>query len=171
MRRRVSWSSGAPCHRTSPASARTKPRAIRIVVVLPAPLEPQNPNIDPGATVNPTPSSTWLSPKLLCSPSNSSTRSSLVGCCPETYRRRPLARGGRLRSNRGNSENIPAHAPARVGFEGLGTAAAGCRACELWEPATQTVFGEGPETARVVMVGEQRGDEEDRKGERFVAPG
>src|SRR3954468_11642260 len=47
--------------------------AMRIVVVLPAPLEPQNPNIDPGATVKPTPSSTWLSPKLLSNPSNSST--------------------------------------------------------------------------------------------------
>jgi DNA polymerase len=43
-------------------------------------------------------------------------------------------------------------------------------ACELWEPATQTVFGEGPETARVVLVGEQPGDQEDRKGEPFVGP-
>ena len=55
--------------------------AMRIVVVLPAPLEPQKPNIDPGATVKPTPSSTWLSPKLLCSPSNSSTGSSVVTGC------------------------------------------------------------------------------------------
>jgi DNA polymerase len=57
-----------------------------------------------------------------------------------------------------------------VGLEGLRAAAAGCRACELWEPATQTVFGEGPETARVVFVGEQPGDQEDRKGEPFVGP-
>jgi len=55
-------------------------------------------------------------------------------------------------------------------FDGLRTAAAGCRACELWEPATQTVFGEGPETARIVFVGEQPGDQEDRKGEPFVGP-
>jgi DNA polymerase len=57
-----------------------------------------------------------------------------------------------------------------VGLDGLRAAAAGCRACELWEPATQTVFGEGPETARVVFVGEQPGDQEDRKGEPFVGP-
>jgi DNA polymerase len=57
-----------------------------------------------------------------------------------------------------------------VGLDGLRQAAAGCRACELWEPATQTVFGEGPETARVVFVGEQPGDQEDRKGEPFVGP-
>ena len=71
--------------------------AIRIVVVLPAPLEPQKPNIEPGATVKPTPSSTWLSPKLLCSPSNSSTGSSRRRCrrrAPKPYRPpRRLARG------------------------------------------------------------------------------
>ena len=58
--------------------------AIRIVVVLPAPLEPQKPNIEPGATLKPTPSSTWLSPKLLCSPSNSSTDSPVVRLLSET---------------------------------------------------------------------------------------
>ncbi|WP_222262666.1 UdgX family uracil-DNA binding protein [Modestobacter marinus] len=68
------------------------------------------------------------------------------------------------------SENQPAQPPVGVGLAGLREAAAGCRACELWEPATQTVFGEGPETARVVFVGEQPGDQEDRKGEPFVGP-
>ena len=68
------------------------------------------------------------------------------------------------------SENGIAQPPTGVGLEGLRTAAAGCRACELWEPATQTVFGEGPETARVVLVGEQPGDQEDRRGEPFVGP-
>jgi uracil-DNA glycosylase len=63
-----------------------------------------------------------------------------------------------------------AQPPEGVGLEGLRAAAAGCRACELWEPATQTVFGEGPETARIVFVGEQPGDQEDRKGEPFVGP-
>ena len=63
-----------------------------------------------------------------------------------------------------------AHPPAGVGLDGLRTAAAGCRACELWEPATQTVFGEGPATARIVFVGEQPGDQEDRTGEPFVGP-
>jgi DNA polymerase len=69
-----------------------------------------------------------------------------------------------------SQQNVPAQPPAGVGLEGLRAAAAGCRACELWEPATQTVFGEGPETARVVFVGEQPGDQEDRKGEPFVGP-
>jgi len=68
------------------------------------------------------------------------------------------------------TENGIAQPPTGVGLEGLRAAAAGCRACELWEPATQTVFGEGPETARIVFVGEQPGDQEDRKGEPFVGP-
>ncbi|MGN6694926.1 MAG: UdgX family uracil-DNA binding protein [Aquihabitans sp.] len=45
-----------------------------------------------------------------------------------------------------------------------------CRACPLWEPATQVVFGAGPATARAVLVGEQPGDREDREGEPFVGP-
>jgi DNA polymerase len=69
-----------------------------------------------------------------------------------------------------SERNLPAQPPTGVGLDGLRAAAAGCRACELWEPATQTVFGEGPATARVVFVGEQPGDQEDRKGEPFVGP-
>jgi DNA polymerase len=69
-----------------------------------------------------------------------------------------------------SDRNGQAQPPSGVGLDGLRAAAAGCRACELWEPATQTVFGEGPETARVVFVGEQPGDQEDRKGEPFVGP-
>jgi uracil-DNA glycosylase family protein len=68
------------------------------------------------------------------------------------------------------TENGIAQPPTGVGLEGLRAAAAGCRACELWQPATQTVFGEGPETARIVFVGEQPGDREDREGEPFVGP-
>ena len=49
-------------------------------------------------------------------------------------------------------------------------AAAGCRACDLWRDATQTVFGEGQEHARVIMVGEQPGDREDIEGKPFVGP-
>jgi len=45
-----------------------------------------------------------------------------------------------------------------------------CRACPLWEPATQVVFGEGPLDAEVVLVGEQPGDQEDREGRPFVGP-
>lgn len=52
----------------------------------------------------------------------------------------------------------------------LKTAALGCRRCPLWEPATQTVFGEGPEDARLMLVGEQPGDREDLEGRPFVGP-
>jgi DNA polymerase len=49
-------------------------------------------------------------------------------------------------------------------------AAAHCRACDLWKNATQTVFGEGRRTAKVVFVGEQPGDKEDIAGKPFVGP-
>src|ERR671914_61360 len=52
----------------------------------------------------------------------------------------------------------------------LRKAAAGCRGCRLWTIGTQTVFGEGPATARVLVVGEQPGDSEDREGRPFVGP-
>jgi len=52
----------------------------------------------------------------------------------------------------------------------LRDAAAGCRACELWKTATQTVFGEGSGTAEVMLVGEQPGDREDIDGRPFVGP-
>src|SRR5579864_6158020 len=52
----------------------------------------------------------------------------------------------------------------------LRAAAAGCRACHLWEHATQTVFGEGPRDATVMLVGEQPGDQEDKAGRPFVGP-
>jgi DNA polymerase len=45
-----------------------------------------------------------------------------------------------------------------------------CRACDLWMRATQTVFGEGQRTARIVLVGEQPGNEEDIAGRPFVGP-
>ncbi len=52
----------------------------------------------------------------------------------------------------------------------LRAAAEGCRRCPLWSDATQTVFGEGPENAIVVFVGEQPGDQEDIAGKPFVGP-
>jgi uracil-DNA glycosylase family protein len=45
-----------------------------------------------------------------------------------------------------------------------------CRACHLWKNATQTVFGEGPQHAQVMLVGEQPGDKEDIAGKPFVGP-
>jgi len=55
-------------------------------------------------------------------------------------------------------------------LEGLREAARGCRNCPLWEKATQTVFGEGNARARIMLVGEQPGDQEDREGHPFVGP-
>ena len=52
----------------------------------------------------------------------------------------------------------------------LHEAAVQCRACDLWKLGTQTVFGEGSATARVMMVGEQPGDKEDLQGRPFVGP-
>jgi len=52
----------------------------------------------------------------------------------------------------------------------LASAAATCRGCELYRDATQTVFGTGPARAAVLLVGEQPGDVEDRRGEPFVGP-
>jgi uracil-DNA glycosylase family protein len=49
-------------------------------------------------------------------------------------------------------------------------AAQACRGCPLWKGATQAVFGEGPKRARVLMIGEQPGDQEDKQGRPFVGP-
>lgn len=60
--------------------------------------------------------------------------------------------------------------PKRKTIPTLRRAAAGCHGCDLYKDATQTVFGEGPEDARIVMVGEQPGDREDIAGRPFVGP-
>ena len=52
----------------------------------------------------------------------------------------------------------------------LRRAAADCKACDLWKTGTQTVFGEGASKARIMFVGEQPGDQEDRAGQPFVGP-
>jgi DNA polymerase len=60
--------------------------------------------------------------------------------------------------------------PETGGLRELRAAAPGCKGCDLYQHATQVVFGEGPPDAKVVMVGEQPGDEEDVKGHPFVGP-
>jgi DNA polymerase len=60
--------------------------------------------------------------------------------------------------------------PPRKSLKSLREAAAGCRGCHLYERATQTVFGEGPRRAQVMMVGEVPGDREDLEGHVFVGP-
>jgi len=59
---------------------------------------------------------------------------------------------------------------ARPNLDSLREQASQCRACPLWKDATQTVFGEGPLHARIMLVGEQPGDKEDLAGRPFVGP-
>jgi DNA polymerase len=61
-------------------------------------------------------------------------------------------------------------APAATPIDELAREAAGCQRCPLYKPATQTVFGAGPPNARIVLVGEQPGDQEDLAGQAFVGP-
>src|SRR5436309_12507593 len=60
--------------------------------------------------------------------------------------------------------------PERPTLPKLRSAAAGCRACELWRRGTQTVFGEGRTGASLMLIGEQPGDQDDRAGQPFVGP-
>jgi len=60
--------------------------------------------------------------------------------------------------------------PPRPTLPSLRTAAAACKACDLWRRGTQTVFGEGARRAEAMLVGEQPGNEEDLAGRPFVGP-
>lgn len=60
--------------------------------------------------------------------------------------------------------------PSEPDLAAMREAAQRCRGCDLYRDSTQAVFGEGPETARVMLVGEQPGDQEDRQGHPFVGP-
>ena len=60
--------------------------------------------------------------------------------------------------------------PEDLSLPTLRQAAAGCKGCGLWQLGTQTVVGEGPESASAMFVGEQPGDQEDRTGKPFVGP-
>jgi len=60
--------------------------------------------------------------------------------------------------------------PERLSLKALRESAAGCHGRHRWRPATQTVFGEGRKSSRVMLVGEQPGDKEDQAGEPFVGP-
>ena len=60
--------------------------------------------------------------------------------------------------------------PERSSLKALREASEGCRGCHLWRGATQTVFGEGRKASRLMLVGEQPGDREDRMGKPFVGP-
>jgi DNA polymerase len=64
----------------------------------------------------------------------------------------------------------PSRAGAQAQLDALRKRAAGCTNCPLFENATQTVFGEGSARSRLMIVGEQPGDHEDREGHPFVGP-
>jgi DNA polymerase len=64
----------------------------------------------------------------------------------------------------------PAPIPSQKTLPAMRVAAAACTACPLYRNATQTVFGEGARHARLVLIGEQPGDSEDRAGRPFVGP-
>jgi uracil-DNA glycosylase family protein len=68
------------------------------------------------------------------------------------------------------AERPPAPVPTRPTAASLRKAAGECRACDLYEGATQAVMGEGAARATVMLVGEQPGDREDREGHPFVGP-
>src|SRR5436190_20750427 len=60
--------------------------------------------------------------------------------------------------------------PTRISLTRVRDEAKDCRACDLWKHATQTVFGEGPRKAALMLIGEQPGDAEDLSGHPFVGP-
>jgi uracil-DNA glycosylase len=75
-----------------------------------------------------------------------------------------------MAAHRKITESAADFLPEERDLEALAAAAEHCRGCELFKKATQTVFGGGSPTARVVFVGEQPGDEEDKQGLPFVGP-
>jgi DNA polymerase len=79
------------------------------------------------------------------------------------------------RRKRGEAEPRPGEPvsellPERPTLPAVREVAAGCKACDLYKRGTQTVFGEGPRRARLMLVGEQPGDAEDLAGHPFVGP-
>jgi uracil-DNA glycosylase len=68
------------------------------------------------------------------------------------------------------ASSVSEFVPASDDWESVRAAALGCRGCELWENATQTVFGEGDLGSGLMLIGEQPGDQEDLAGQPFVGP-
>ena len=99
---------------------------------------------------------------------------------PDVRRLNGLAAQGRREAQQAETQEVLAleqqgggaarFVPERAGLDELRAAAARCEGCDLFRHATQTVFGRGPSDARIVLVGEQPGDQEDLKGAPFVGP-
>jgi uracil-DNA glycosylase family protein len=73
-------------------------------------------------------------------------------------------------AKRHTNDSTGLFSPLNGNLEDLKKAAKDCKACDLWKHATQTVFGEGTSTAKIMLIGEQPGDQEDLKGRPFVGP-
>src|ERR1700734_1105268 len=73
-------------------------------------------------------------------------------------------------AERSRPANIPLSKSVPRSLAALRRAARDCKACDLWKNATQTVFGEGPPRAKLFLIGEQPGDQEDLAGHPFVGP-
>jgi uracil-DNA glycosylase len=88
---------------------------------------------------------------------------------PELVRQAP-ARTSRMVTPKWEASESSHYLPEHRDLASLARAAACCQACPLYERATRTVFGEGPVEARLMLVGEQPGDTEDRGGRPFIGP-
>lgn len=114
-----------------------------------------------GAMLNEMPRHYW---KNL--PETSAIPSLLAEAAPRSSAMIAASEAQRVRA----SDFSPASVPHSADLTLLRDAAATCRACPLWRNATCTVFGEGPPRARIFVIGEQPGDQEDRTGKPFVGP-
>jgi uracil-DNA glycosylase family protein len=85
-------------------------------------------------------------------------------------KRKSAASGSPDAANPAGERSAAPFVPKTTSIRTLSAAAQGCRGCDLYKTATQVVFGEGPNNARVMFVGEQPGDQEDRQGVPFVGP-
>jgi DNA polymerase len=81
-----------------------------------------------------------------------------------------MKKGGTKRGEDEADDWRPAPVPETSSLAALAKAARTCRACPLYKRATQTVFGEGPKGAALMLLGEQPGDKEDVAGKPFVGP-
>ncbi len=90
---------------------------------------------------------------------------------PSRKAARPKAATRRaLQTTNGDERSAAPFVPQTTSVSRLATAAQACRGCDLYARATQAVFGRGPKSAQLLLVGEQPGDQEDVQGEPFVGP-
>lgn len=93
-----------------------------------------------------------------------------TGIIPDMLREAPERVAKMLAHTEGQTRSAADFIPPTQTLPELATAAKACQGCELHHTATQTVFGVGPTDARIMLVGEQPGDEEDRTGTPFIGP-